>query len=659
MIRRALCVFLFASFAALPSALRADQPVAASARRVALPAPAIKPPSPAVSIPAVGVFPAIHIAAGAAQSQMTPAQAAAHDDTLRAMQDEMARSRARLETADLGKPYFIAYRLLDVQIRAVTTDFGSIVNTSSSRTRFMLVQVRMGDYHIDSSNFIAGGGFQGSIGNSGQVGIDGDYYSLRQDLWLATDQAYKQAADQLARKRAFLNSLAKPPEIDDFARITQPVVLIEPHAQPDWTSRDWDKEAEQASAVFRSYPDIYAGRVTYYMIYQTYYLLTSEGTELRVPSSSAAIEGAVQTQAPDGMPLHDFYAAYATTPAGLPPIAQVQQHLEKISQQLEALRNAPAISDYDGPVLFEPRAAGALLAELLPPSVSGARPPLATVAMYNQMYTQLGGQSDWTGRIGQRVLPTDVTLFDDPSATQFDGQPLIGGYQVDAQGVRGRRVTLVDDGRLLGLLMSRRPGPDFSSSNGHGRAAGLGKPTPSISNLFLQASDPLDPQAMKQKLIDICKSDGMPWCLVVKRMDNPALAAIHHGDFDSMLAGMLSGIPNGDRLPLIVERLWVSDGHEDLVRGARIIGLTVRNLRNIAAVGNDPAVFDYMQNGQFAATALDAYGSAEGGLPTSIVAPSLLIRDVQINGPHGGEQRLPLVPIPPMSPLPLEPATAP
>jgi TldD protein len=649
MTRRALCIFLFLCFAAMPAALRAAQPLNGPHSAAAHgPLATVKTSTPAISVPAVNGFPGLKIQAGQTVESQPAAQAVEEDDTLRSMKDEMARSLARLQTADLGKPYYISYRLLDVQIRAVTADFGSIVNSTTSRSRFMLVQVRMGNYHIDSSNFITGGGFQGSIGNAGQVGIDGDYYSLRQDLWLATDQAYKQAADQLARKNAFLNSLAKPPEIDDFAKIQEPVVLLEPHAKPDWTSRDWDKEAEDASAVYRSYPDIYAGRVTYYMIYQTYYLLTSEGTMLRVPSSSAGIEGAVQTQAPDGMPLHDFYSAYAETPAGLPAIDQVKQHLAQISQQLEDLRAAPAISDYDGPILFEPRAAGSLLAQLLAPSVSGARPPLATVALYDQMYTQLGGRSDWSGRIGQRVFPADVTLFDDPAAKEFDGHPLIGGYQVDEQGVRGQRVTLVQNGLLEGLLMSRRPGPDFSTSNGHGRASGLGTATPSISNLFLQSSDGLDPQAMKQKLIDICKSDGNPWCLVVKRMDNPALAAIHHGDLDSMLAGMVGGVPNGDRMPLVVERLWVSDGHEDLVRGARIIGLTVRNLRNLAAVGTDPAVFNYMQNPQFAATALAAFGSAQGGLPSSIVTPSLLIRDVQVNGPHGGEQRLPLVPIPPM-----------
>lgn len=590
----------------------------------------------------VAAWPAAARAAQAAQP------APEEDNTLRAMHDEMNRSMSRLHTADLGKPFFISYRLLDVDQKVVVADFGALVSSTTTRNRFMLVEVRMGDYHIDSSNFVTSGGFQGSIGPAGQVGIDGDYYSLRQDLWLATDQAYKQAADQLARKQAFLNSLAKPPGIDDFSKIQQPVVLVKPHAVPDWTARDWNKEAEDASNAFAAFPDLYTGRVTYSMTYTTYYLLTSEGTELRVPGSSAAIEAAVQTQAADGMPLHNFYSSYAATPADLPPADQVKQALQQTAQQLVALRAAPAVSDYDGPILFDSQAADSLLAQMLAPSVSGARPPLSTVSMFEQMLEQLGGHSDWTGRVGQRVLPTDVTLVDDPGAKAFQGRPLIGDYDVDAEGVRGQRVTLVQNGMLEHLLMSRRPGPDFDESNGHGRAAGLGSPIPAISNLFFQASDGLDPQAMKQKFLATCRSDGLPWCLEVKRMDNPALAAVRRGDFDSMLSGIVGGIANGDRLPLVVERVWVNDGHEELVRGALLTGLSLHSLRSIAGVGNDYTAFDFFQNPSFAATALAPFGAAQDGLPSSVIAPSLLLEDVDVRGPHGGEQRPPLVPPPPM-----------
>src|SRR5207247_4485970 len=83
--------------------------------------------------------------------------------------------------------------------------------------------------------------------------------------------------------------------------------------------------------------------------------------------------------------------------------------------------------------------------------------------------------------LGARVLPAGVSLVDDPSARDFRGTPLIGSYAVDNEGVRAQKVTLVDSGNLKNELMSRRPGPDFNESNGHGRAAFLNDAKPTMS----------------------------------------------------------------------------------------------------------------------------------------------------------------------------------
>ena len=156
------------------------------------------------------------------------------DKTLHAMHDEMERSRTRLQLPGVEKPFYLEYRLIDLDVRAVTSSFGALISTSTTRNRFMSVDVRVGDYHLDSSNFISEDGFQGFLGSTGEVGIDRDYNSLRQDLWLATDQAYKQAVTQMSLKQSFLRSLTKPPEIDDFSQ-APPLVKIDPHAEPDWT----------------------------------------------------------------------------------------------------------------------------------------------------------------------------------------------------------------------------------------------------------------------------------------------------------------------------------------------------------------------------------------------------------------------------------------
>lgn len=570
-----------------------------------------------------------------------------NDHTLEAMQDEMNRSVARLQLDSQKKPYYIEYRILDVDVRSITASFGTLFSSTHQRNRFMAVNVRVGTPQLDSSNFISQNGFQGFLGNTGEVGIDRDYNSLRQDLWLATDQAYKQALVQYSNKQAFLNSLSRPPEIPDFST-EAPVTDVEPLVPSDWTSRNWEDEARESSKVLRGFPDLYSTRVHYYLVYTTYYLLTSEGTKLRISHGVAGAEASMNTQAVDGMPLHNYFAAYAAAPSSLPQPADISKGLIKSAQQLEALRTAPNVEDYEGPILFDQPAAASLLAQALEPSLSGARPPLSSVPAYDQMVQQAGGHSEWNGRINSRVLPLDVSLIDDPDAKDFQGQPLLGGYSIDAEGVRAQRVSIVENGILKNLLMSRRPGPDFVLSNGHARSALLSRPEPMPSNLFFQASNTLSPADLRKKFLDLCRSDGQKFCLEVKRMDNPALASESQNDFSDIISSISDGLGSGDRLPLLVYKVDPNDGHEELVRGARIKGLSVHNLRTIAGIGNDFAALNYMQeaSGGAANTALDAFGSVNGGIPTSIIAPSLLLEDVEVRGYHGEPRRLPLLPIP-------------
>src|SRR6516162_10290957 len=151
------------------------------------------------------------IFASTAASSQAPTD---NDQTMRAMRDEMARSKSRLElqippSGKLVRPYYIEYRLLDMDVREIVAEFGALVTTTHNRQRLMNVAARVGDYKLDSSNFISEEGFRGFIGPSGTVGIDRDYNSLRQDLWIATDQAFKEAVETYSRKEAYLSSLAR------------------------------------------------------------------------------------------------------------------------------------------------------------------------------------------------------------------------------------------------------------------------------------------------------------------------------------------------------------------------------------------------------------------------------------------------------------------
>ena len=571
------------------------------------------------------------------------------DKTLHAMHDELERNRTRLQLPGVEKPFYLEYRLMDLDVRTVTSSFGALISTSTTRNRFMSVDVRVGDYHLDSSNFISEDGFQGFLGSTGEVGIDRDYNSLRQDLWLATDQAYKQAVTQMSLKQSFLRSLTKPPEIDDFSQAA-PLVKIDAHAEPDWTSRNWEDESRASSLALTNFPHLSGARVNYYMIYVTYYLMNSEGTTIRTARSLAAIEAALDTTAEDGMALHDYYAVYVAKPSELPDPAAVGASLAQTGTELMTMRQSPLMPDFTGPVLFEPPAAGSLLAQALASSLSGARPPLSTMPAFDEIMERMGGRSEWSGRVNTRVLPANVSLVDDPTLKEFNGQPLLGNYEIDDEGVKAQRVQVVENGSLKNLLMSRRPGPDFSTSNGHARSALLSDARPLASNLFLQANGGLNSADLKKKFLDACRDDGHEWCLEVKRMDNPALSSIRQEDFSDFLGGIAGGVASGERIPLVVYRVWVSDGHEEMVRGGHIEGLQLRAIRNIMGIGDDETVFPYMQNtaGGFAGTALGAFGSAQGGIPSTVVTPSLLLDEIEFRGFHGEPRRLPLVPAPPL-----------
>jgi TldD protein len=579
-----------------------------------------------------------------------------NDHTLEAMRDEMDRAKKRLELKIPNidqpvRPYYVEYRLLDLDVREVVAEFGTLLSSTHARNRFMDVEARVGSYKLDSSNFVSDDGFRGFIGPTGSVGIDRDYDSLRQDLWIATDQAFKEAVETYSRKQAYLSSLARQSDIDDFSK-AEPVQLIEPLQTPDWTTRNWDQEAREASATLRAFSEIHEARVTYYLVYATEYLLTSEGTEIRQNRHFAAIESGMSTFAGDGVPLNHFYASYATRPADLPGVETVRQGLNVTGTELMALRAAPPAQDYTGPVLFEARAAAPMLAQVLGPAVNGARPPISFSPVMEQMLGNLGGKSDWVGRLGARVLPSSVTVVDDPGAKDFNGVPLLGGYAVDDEGVRAQKVVLVESGNLNSELMSRRPGPDSNQSNGHGRAAFLNDAKPTMSNLFFTSAESASPADLKKKFLDACRAEKLNYCLVVREMDNPALSLLHQEDFSELLASYGGGAGTGDRLPLVVYRIYPETGREEMIRGSRIIGLNSRALRNIAAIGNDSFAFNYMQsqNNGFAGTALGAFGSAQLGLPASVVAPSLLLEELEVRGARGEAKRLPLLPPPPMSP---------
>ncbi len=91
-------------------------------------------------------------------------------------------------------------------------------------------------------------------------------------------------------------------------------------------------------------------------------------------------------------------------------------------------------------------------------------------------------------KLGKEVLPTFISVADDPTMTSFGNTWLSGSYQFDDEGQKARRVQLIDEGVLMTFLMSRLPIASFSASNGHGRAQSGRVPTGRQGNLIVTST---------------------------------------------------------------------------------------------------------------------------------------------------------------------------
>ena len=134
----------------------------------------------------------------ASTSTSVSAHAAASGDALlEALLTELDRSKAQLKMDQVDPPYYIEYRVNDVDDYAAEAAFGAVRENQRVRYRVLRVVVRIGDYKQDSY-------YGQGMGETDILPLDDDPIALRHQIWLATDEAYKAAGQALTEKQAAL-----------------------------------------------------------------------------------------------------------------------------------------------------------------------------------------------------------------------------------------------------------------------------------------------------------------------------------------------------------------------------------------------------------------------------------------------------------------------
>ena len=544
------------------------------------------------------------------------------DPTLTAMQAELTREQTALVLPGMQHPYFIEYRLDDVTGYEAVANFGALTREEETHQRVVRVSVRIGSYTADNSSARGEGTLQ-------LAPTDDNPQALRYALWLATDEAYKNALRQLSAKQAALKQFEQNRPEHDFAE-AHPTTHLDPPHTIALDRAEWKRRIVEASGLYATAPEVraFSNTVQYSTanlraVALNRYLVNTEATQTRTGYTGYAANISLGGQAEDGMQLGRNNGTVAARADELESAAAFRQRAIGDLRSFNDLRHAPVVSadDYHGPVLFSGDASSDVLNRLFVPNVEADRPDAGTTART---------QGAYSSSLHARVLPALLSVTDDPLLATFAGKHLLGAYAVDDEGVPAVPTDIVIDGKLQNFLIGREPIRDFSTSNGHGRAP-VAQPAHSHAGVifFKPVATPATTSSPQSSPAPGTTSNE-PRPLSDADMTAHLLALAKEQNRDVYMVETLADL--APRLLYLVH----PDGSRTLVRGAVFDELDTRSLRSsIIAAGGTP----YINN-------------TLGPTPETTIAPALLFDDIGVKRATEEQQKLPYYAPPPVLPRP-------
>jgi len=523
---------------------------------------------------------------------------------LSAMEDELKRSMQGLRLENEPPPYYMSYEVADEWGMRASAQLGALVTNGTGRNRTLWVEVRVGDYSFDSSRFVTQtrGGGPGSGVVAVSLPLDDDYQSLRRQIWLASDMAYKRAVTTFARKKAAFQNRVVTDAIPDFSQ-EPPAQALVPAGDPARTAADWADRVRDVSAVFKTNPDVRASEVWVSSTRATRYFVNSEGSRVVTPVRAATVQITAEAQADDGMVVRDAFSTTERELDELPATAPLVARARELSERITALRTAPLGEEYTGPVLLERQASAEFLSQTLVQLMLARRAPDSDNIRMAQIYQSQ--VSPFVTRLGLRVLPDTFSVVDTPSLTAFAGKPVPGAYAVDDEGVPAKDVTLVEKGRLVTLLTGRTPQRKLLKSNGHSRGGAVQAGVFQLkSGLAVPASE------LKGKYLELLKLQDKEYGYIIRSIGSEN-----------------DGSPDGGPLIFHAVRVYL-DGREEIVRGLRFAPVAFGAFKDIVETSVEQTLHSYR---------------AEGGTIVSVIVPDVLFEELEVQKTTDIAQKPPVV----------------
>jgi len=534
-----------------------------------------------------------------------------HNPLLKVMQQELNRSLQNFKKTPTP-PYFLSYQLTDNRAITLSASFGALTGSLDRATRLLDIDLRVGDFSLDSTHPIRdrtglGDGFDQS--DRAKIPLDDDPDALRVALWRETERKYRHAVQRLQKVKANVQVKVEAEDHSgDFSHEGAEIYTESP-APFSFDIAKWEQKLRSFTAAFNGHKEIVENNAEVSAEIETRRYVSSDGSQIQMSSPFYRIIISATAKADDGMelPLNQTYMSFHLD--GLPDDTTIQKNVNRMVETLLALVKAPVADPYTGPAILSGRSGAVFFHEIFGHRIEGQR-------QKNEDEAQT-----FKKKVNQSVLPEFLSVYSDPTVKTLAGTDLVGYYPYDDEGVKARRVTVVDKGILRNFLMSRTPIEGFDRSNGHGRRQQGFHVVARQSNLIVESTKQVSHTELKRLLIEQVKAADKPYGLF----------------FDDIEGGFTFTqrmLPNAfNVLPKIVYRSY-PDGKEELVRGVDLIGTPLIAFSKIVAADDQTAVF----NG--------VCGAESGWVPVSATSPGLLISQIEVQRKEKSQERLPFLPSP-------------
>jgi len=496
-------------------------------------------------------------------------------------------------------PYFLEYRVEDFKYVDVQASFGSLIRSTADSSRTLVTRVKVGDYEIDNTHPFTGNQNYYDEGGSYAMPvpfpIEDDPLAIQHTLWSSTKENYSAAVNAYKRLMSSATKPSKSKLTPDFSR-EEPSVYMEAALAPLTVlvdRKEWEERVKKYSGVFLRNKDIVSGEVSFNFSINRQYLVTNEGTRIAQNLTYAYINVSAEIRTMDGdlVPLHLSYFNFL--PKDLPSDEKILAEIDVLITKLDKLKTAPLAEPYTGPAILHAQAAGVFFHEIFGHRVEGHR-----------LRSEFDGQT-FRSKVNELVLPKTMSVSFDPTLTHYQNKPLNGYFKYDDEGIKARRVNVVEGGILKTFLMSRTPLDGILKSNGHGRAAAEAEVVSRQSNLIVETQKQVNMDELRKLLIKECQRQGKKYGYLFKDV-------IGGFTFTNRFT------PNAFNIfPTEVYRVYTDGRPDELVRGVDLIGTPLAMFAEIVAAGNDPDVFTGF------------CGAESGNVPVSAISPSLFVRRIE------------------------------